>query len=199
VTVVGLSIRAYARRRGVSHAAVRKAIATGRIVVEKDGMIDPAVADSQWASSTDLSKPLNSVIGIPKKRRKAGSPSEPLGMDGSGVADGLNGPQAGDTARLVSSYAGSRAAHEAYRARMAKLEFERQSGKLVDADGVRAQIFALGRRARDTMLGIPDRLAPILAGEKDPAVIHRLLAEEIERGLSELATALPIQPGSRRA
>ena len=51
-----------------------------------------------------------------------------------------------------------------------------------------AQIFALGRRARDTLLGVPDRLAPILAGESDQSVIHRLLTEE-ER------TKLGIGPG----
>jgi hypothetical protein len=79
---------------------------------------------------------------------------------------------------------------------MAKLEFERESGKLVDADAVRAQIFALGRRVRDTLLGVPDRLAPILAGETDPAVIHRLLTDEIERGLSELSVAPAIKSGS---
>ena len=83
-------------------------------------------------------------------------------------------------------------------ARLAKLEFEQKSGKLVDADEVRAQIFALGRRARDSLLGIPDLMAPILAGESDPAIVHRLLAEEIERCLTELATAPPIRDGARR-
>ena len=63
----------------------------------------------------------------------------------------------------------------------------------VDADEVRAQMFALGRRARDSLLGMPDRLAPILAGQADAAVIHRLLTEEIERGLAELSTAPPIK------
>ena len=38
---MGLSIRAYARHRGVSDAAVRKAIAAGRITPEADGTVDP--------------------------------------------------------------------------------------------------------------------------------------------------------------
>lgn len=59
------------------------------------------------------------------------------------------------------------------------------------------QLFALGRRARDTLLGVPDRLAPILAGETDQTVIHRLLTEEITRGLSELTSAPPIKSGAR--
>ena len=59
----GLSIRGYARHRKVSHTAVRKALAMGRITAGADGTIDPAVADQQWATSTNLSKPRNSVTG----------------------------------------------------------------------------------------------------------------------------------------
>jgi hypothetical protein len=134
---------------------------------------------------------------VPKKRRAPGAPSDPLGSVGYGAGEAVNGQAAGDTARLASSYAGSRAAREAYMARLAKLDFEKRSGKLVDADDVRAQMFALGRRARDSLLGVPDRLAPILAGQADAAVIHRLLTEELERGLAELSTAPAIKTASR--
>ena len=194
--MAGLTIRGYAKHRGVSHTAVRKAAATGRITVASDGTIDPAVADQEWAASTDLSKPRNSVIGVPKKRRTPGAPSDALGMPVSD--DALASPPAdGGATRLVSSYAASRAAREAYSARLTKLEFEQRSGKLVDADEVRAQIFALGRRLRDTILCLPDRLAPVLAGETDAAVIHRLLTEELERGLAELSTAPPTRSDAR--
>jgi hypothetical protein len=101
-------------------------------------------------------------------------------------------PANGDASRIVSSYAASRAAREAYLARLAKLEFEQRSGKLVDADQVRAQIFGLGRRLRDTLMGLPDRLAPVLAGETDPAVIHKILSEELAASLAELSNAPPI-------
>ncbi len=195
--VDGLTIRGYARHRGVSHTAVRKALATGRITAGAEGRIDAAAADQQWETSTNLSKPRNSVTGVPKKRRTPGAPSDPLGVPGpeDGVAS-----QAGDggVPRLASSYAASRAAREAYLARLAKLDFEERSGKLVDADQVRTQLFALGRRARDTLLGVPDRLAPILAGETDQAVVHRLLTEEIERGLAELSTTGAITVGAKK-
>lgn len=47
-----LSIRAYAKHRGVYESAVRKAIATGRIALMPDGQIDPEVADRQWSNNT---------------------------------------------------------------------------------------------------------------------------------------------------
>ena len=53
---MGVSRRSYAAQRGVSEAAVRKAIATGRITTLPDGTIDPATADSEWGAQTDPAK-----------------------------------------------------------------------------------------------------------------------------------------------
>ena len=53
---MGVSRRSYAAQRGVSEAAVRKAIATGRITTLPDGTIDPARADSEWGAQTDPAK-----------------------------------------------------------------------------------------------------------------------------------------------
>jgi hypothetical protein len=53
---MGVSRRQYAAHRGVSHTAVAKALATGRITAEADGMIDPVKADRQWDAATDPAK-----------------------------------------------------------------------------------------------------------------------------------------------
>jgi hypothetical protein len=50
---MGLSRRAYALRRDCNESALRKAIATGRIVTEADGTIDAARADAMWDARTD--------------------------------------------------------------------------------------------------------------------------------------------------
>ncbi|MFO0450795.1 MAG: hypothetical protein ACK52I_19395, partial [Pseudomonadota bacterium] len=50
---MGLSIRAYARHRGVSHVAVLKAARAGRIKLEADGTIDATKADAAWTRSSD--------------------------------------------------------------------------------------------------------------------------------------------------
>jgi hypothetical protein len=51
--IVGLSIRAYARQRGVNHVAVLKAVKQGRIALEPDGTVDAAKADASWERSSD--------------------------------------------------------------------------------------------------------------------------------------------------
>jgi hypothetical protein len=67
---MGLSIRAYARRRGVSHVAVLRAIKLGPLPLEGDGTIDPPKADASWERSTD-----------PAGKPKAKPPTEKLRAD----------------------------------------------------------------------------------------------------------------------
>ena len=55
---MGVSRRSYAAQRGVSEAAVRKAIATGRITTMPEGKIDSAKADPEWRAQTDPAKQL---------------------------------------------------------------------------------------------------------------------------------------------
>src|SRR5574338_814899 len=50
---MGISIRAYARHRGISETAVRKALKSGRITTEADGSIDPVKADRDWVRQSD--------------------------------------------------------------------------------------------------------------------------------------------------
>lgn len=191
-----LTIRGYARHRGVSHTAVRKALASGRINAAPDGTIDAQEADRDWAASTDPSKPRNSVTGAPKMSRAPGEPPAAL-VTASPAEPMPEGTGEGGATRLVSSYAASRAARESYLARLAKLDFEQRSGRLVDADEVRAHIFGLGRRMRDALLGIPDRLAPVLVGQADQALIHQLITEELMTSLGELSKAPPLRFGPK--
>ncbi len=85
------------------------------------------------------------------------------------------------------SYAQSRAIREAYQARLAKLEYEEKSGKLVPVDQVKADAFNAARQVRDALLNISGRIAHQLAHEKDPARISARIDDEIREALSGLA------------
>ena len=61
---MGLSIRAYARHRGVSHVAVKKAIDTGRITPQADGTIEPNRADLEWAQNTVAARNADSCSAV---------------------------------------------------------------------------------------------------------------------------------------
>lgn len=165
----------YARHRGVSRPAVTKAVQAGRIPLEPDGRIDPMRADAAWRANTDPSKP-------------SAATAPPMGI----------GPEApaGESTIAASpmSYADARALREYNLARLADLEFRKQSATLVEVDEVRDVAFRTARAARDLILAAPDRLAPLLTGQTDQAVVFRMLTEDLTRVCDELVKAEAIAP-----
>jgi hypothetical protein len=58
---------------------------------------------------------------------------------------------------------------------------------LVPTADVKRQAFTLGRQIRDNVMGIPDRVAPLLAAAQDSREVHRLLTDELRTALRVLA------------
>ena len=166
-----VSLRAYAKHRGVTLKAVQKAIQSGRIRTTSDGKIDVDQADADWVRNTG---PRQATIATssPAPRRAQTQAETPL-------------PEPAAAGPL--DYARARAVRENYLARLAKIEFEERSGKLVSRDEVQVAAFNKFRTFRDGMLNIPDRVAAVLAAESDPARVHEILATEIRKALLEFA------------
>lgn len=185
---MGLSIRAYAQHRGVSHTAVAKAIKAGRISVEPDGTIDPAKADAQWARNTLPSQNLNP--GACRSAPKVATPPVSTPVSTAPVANRELQPPL-ETRAAAPDYQTSRAIREAYAARLAKLEFEERTGKLLNADEVKVKHFNLARLLRDRIQQIPRKLAPqivaAVVAQPDQRVVEDLLMEAIREALEELS------------
>lgn len=188
----GLSARAYAKHRGVSHVAVLKALRDGRISKDSDGRIDPAQADLQWAENTDQMKPRNSVSGDPRRRRRKGEAAAPMMFAG---------PQHAGSARAapreepsITTLAQARLVLEAYKARMAKLEYELAEASVVDAEEVRAASFDASRQARDLLIDIPERLGSLLS-----APAYEALRKEIAHVCGVLSGTIEPEPRKKRA
>lgn len=185
---MGLSIRAYARHRGVSHTAVAKAIKAGRISVEPDGKIDPAKADAQWARNTLPSQNLNTGAAKPAAKVATPSVSTPVSTALVSTRE-VQAPL--ETRAAAPDYQTSRAIREAYPARLAKLEFEERTGKLLNADEVKVKYFNLARLLRDRIQQIPRKVAPqivaAVVAQPDQRVVEDLLMEAIREALEELS------------
>ena len=156
-----MSLRQYARHRGVALSAVQKAIKSQRIATLPDGRIDPDAADAGWKRNTRAYAP--AVTRRPEPEEDEGSPFG------------------------ASQYTKARAVREHYQARLAKIDYEERVGKLVSRDEVTVAAFTKARTVRDNLLNIPDRVAAMLAAEDDPTEVHRILADEIRKALSELS------------
>lgn len=81
----------------------------------------------------------------------------------------------------------SRERKEHYNAEIARLAALKEREELVPTADVKRQAFALGRQIRDNVMGIPDRVAPLLAAAKDSREVHRLLTDELRTALRVLA------------
>ncbi len=155
-----LSMRAYARHRSVTLAAVQKAVESGRISIQPDGGIDPELADCQWEENT---RSIPSCIVKGAQVREDGS---------SGGA---------------SRYAAARAEREHYAALLARAEYEERIGNLVSKDEVETTTFQMFRQFRDRMLLLPDRISAVIAAETSAAVVHEILAGEVRTALEDFA------------
>lgn len=183
-----LSIRGYARHRkdlglpGGTHAAVRKAIATGRLdaavrIREGKPRIDANAADLEWASRTDPVQSRNpEQAGDPTQGRPFG------GLEGSPRDDA----RASDEPDIAETARKAQAVRLTFQAKIAELEYRERARELVKAEEVRHVTTRAARKVRDRLRSIPDRLASRIAAETDPHRCRLLLQAEIDRSLQDL-------------
>jgi hypothetical protein len=182
-----VSMRAYARHRGVSLKAVQKALGSGRIEKTAAALIDVELADANWARRT-APRPLAAKPSLNDEQAADEGPEVPHERTRD---DTQRIPRSRADVPLGSGadYSRARAIRENYLARMAKLDFEERSGKLMSRDEVKVAAFNRFRTFRDAMLNIPDRLAALVAAETDPVRVHDLLTTEIRNALMEVSDA----------
>jgi hypothetical protein len=180
---MGLSIRAYARHRGVSHVAVKKAIDTGRITPESDGTIEPNRADLEWAQNTlSARKPT-------EKSKIETSPTEPV----RSVAREPAEPIAPTLSAGGTSLLQARTVNEVVKAQTNKVRLAQLKGDLVDRSQAIAHVFRLARSERDAWLNWPARVSAQMAArlEIDAHELHVALESAVRDHLIELGELRP--------
>ena len=157
----------YARRRGCTEGAVRRAVRDGRISLI-DGRVDPVAADAQWARNT---------------RVRAGSRStDDANLQGSGP------PSRGRADEDDDGYWASKARREKAEANLAELKLAEQMGELVRAADVRASLARSMAGLREALLQMPARVVPLLVADPSPAAMDALLRAEVTRALETFTT-----------
>ena len=180
---MGLSIRAYARHRGVSHVAVKKAIDTGRITQGEDGTLDPERADREWKQNTASSRkpsPAPKLTAAPKPARSVAqepateTPTQPLSTGGTSLLQ-------------------ARTVNEVVKAQTNKVRLARLKGDLVDRSQAVAHVFRLARTERDAWLNWPARITAQMAAklDVDAHALHVALEAAVREHLQELGDLRP--------
>jgi hypothetical protein len=187
---MGLSIRAYARHRGVTDTAVHKAIRSGRINALSDGTIDPDQADAQWERNTSSPKTGTQrpavKVKVPEVDGEGGGDRVGAGAatntgSGGGGAGGAGG--AGGTSLLQA-----RTVNEVVKAQTNKVRLARLKGELIDRPQAIAHVFKLARSERDAWLNWPARVSAQMAAklELDAHTMHVALENAVREHLQEL-------------
>jgi hypothetical protein len=192
---MGLSIRAYARHRGVSHVAVKKAIDTGRITPLPDGTIDPVAADAQWAANTTPSR--RSVAAESQEAPQPGAAAREIPQTPASASSRPR-REAADLPTPTLSTGGTsllqaRTVNEVVKAQTNKVRLARLKGELVDRSQAVAHVFKLARAERDAWLNWPARISAQMAAGLgvDSHVLHVALDAAVRQQLQDLGDLQP--------
>lgn len=174
---MGISIRAYARMRGCSESAVRKAIASKRIRPEPDGTIDAERANKEWEQNTFAGATLRPAAQATPRPQ----PLKPLPH-----AAPIEAPSADP----VQSFLRARAVKETFNAKVAQMEYEERAGRLIQASRAAEYAATFSAIIKDHLMAMPDRLAPALAAVDDERTVHRILHNDVSSVLKKLSKAV---------
>lgn len=179
---MGLSIRAYARHRGVTDTAVHKAIRSGRIEALPDGTIDSDQADAQWARNTSAPKTGTQRPTVKVKVPEVDGDSA-SDRGGAGASSNTSSGGGGGTSLLQA-----RTVNEVVKAQTNKVRLARLKGELIDRPQAIAHVFKLARSERDTWLNWPARVSAQMAAklEIDAHTMHVALENAVREHLQEL-------------
>jgi hypothetical protein len=156
--------------------AVSKAVKSGRISLS-DGKIDPDVADAAWSRNTRSN--------VNEHQRPKAAKSEDRGAFQTETRDGRGeGPTPGTLAH-------AQLVHETAKAKKASLEALRMEGKYAELAAVKRMVGGLVVAAKMRLRAIPNKLAPELAIETNPAAIQAKIEAEIDEALAELSQWIP--------
>jgi hypothetical protein len=187
---MGLSIRAYARHRGVTDTAVHKAIRSGRIEALPDGTIDSDQADAQWARNTSSPKSGTQrptvKVRVPEVDGDVGGDR---GGDRSGAGASSNTSSGGGAGGAGgTSLLQARTVNEVVKAQTNKVRLARLKGELIDRPQAIAHVFKLARSERDAWLNWPARVSAQMAAklEIDAHTMHVALENAVREHLQEL-------------
>ncbi len=139
-----MSRRSYAAERGVSEAAVCKAIATGRITTVPEGRIDLTRADSEWGAET--------AAGTARAAATNPIPQAAIRAVAGTLRDAGTDPGNPEATGGEVSFLRAQMANEVLKAQTAKVRLEKMKTEVIDRALATAMVFDLARRERDAWL-----------------------------------------------
>lgn len=182
--------RSYYRRKGWNPGYGHKVKTLGRlvtVVVNGKELVDVEASDAKYAATVDPAKGHMAAVNEQQRAAHRGA-AKPPAPPRTGAQFNDRQPGLGDASKNAT-YMQAKTAREVYEAKNSQLEYEERTSKLIRVDAVKTELSIAMATAREALLQIPSRLAPLLAAETDPAAVQTALHGEIHRALAQLAGA----------
>lgn len=170
----------FAALLGLTKGRVSQLKAAGRLVMTDTGMVDVAASQALILATRDPNR--DDVVqrhAVAREGVTALADSPPQRITSPASEDF----EAGD----IVDFQTARAIKENYLAKQAKIDYEERIGKLVDAESVSLKHYEMARQVRDSIMSIPARIGEQIAAESNPAVVTRMLEDEIRQALETAA------------
>lgn len=213
-----ISVREFARRAGCDDRQVRRALARGRLSRNSAGFIDSAQLAGSWRSpnkrTTAQAKPI-ADDGAKLSARAGADNCKLSALDrDAAVVRTLSAPTEGEPLSSIDDAALETFADQLLQGRYASindalrikenalamkhlLAARREAGLLIEVEVAENVLFEASRSARDSWIGWPSRVAPMMAmdlGIEDGPAIEKLrvsLEEYVHTHLVELGSMKP--------
>ena len=179
---MGIKASEYAIHRGVSKAAVSKAIKLGRIALLDDGSIDPELADKQWAGSVSR---VNLSTKAPKQKSESTVSIDPVASEAEIDSDSVYRDDIPDSLTLTEA----KTRHEILKARKAQMDLIKERGELTDVALVNKRLFTVAREIRDHWINWVNQISGEMAAELkvDQHTFTIMLEKRVKESLCQLA------------
>jgi len=171
MTEKSISIREFARRAGCDDKVVRRKIQSGHLQAAPDGKLDPRYLEVDWRKGEALPS-----VSAGKSDTDADKSIRDAAQEMVSAPGGARWSKA-EAERIKENYA----------ALLRQLEFERESGQVVEIEDVVVAVASEYAVVRNRLLGIGSKVAPTAAVLKSAEEIKAIIDEEVIAALNELA------------
>jgi hypothetical protein len=165
-----MTVSQYAEHLGVNVSTVYHAIQVGRIRRDGNDLIDADEADTKWARQTH---PTGAHWHQSRQRKRLPGPVTQVDPSPGQITD--------------PTFVTARTQREIWESKLKELRYKERSGELIEARAVEVASENRHRLLRQTIMQVPDRLAPQLAVESDGVKVHEILAGELRRILEDFS------------
>ena len=186
MTSVRITLREFARREKCDEALVRRRQKAGHLPKGADGKIDAALVGTGWCArnarradsgGADKRKSVSAVRSPQAKASKDRAESPAAAAKRLVYSEG----------RVFETKAEAERHKESFLARLRELQFDRESGKVVEVDAVAAIVTGDYLRVKGRLLPIGALAAPRLVVAKSADECKAIVDELVHQALAELS------------